>query len=211
VADHHSNARKTPTRTEQAELAQAVGARLREAREMACFSQQQAAKMLGYSNSTKLSKIESGKHSSQIPLWVLKRSAELYDVSLDYLTGVTETMERDEDKRSIGREMAVHMRESWERMRMRDVVVQGGVIERVKMLEDGLVLVDMEAKESQQAMSRFVALNEKTWLDMRGGTRLEAAIERTADAARHSRARVRRFRSENASAGGRSQLDLVFV
>jgi len=69
----------------------------------------------------------------------------------------------------------------------------------------------MEAKESQQAMSRFVALNEKTWLDMRGGTRLEAAIERTADAARHSRARVRRFRSENASAGGRSQLDLVFV
>lgn len=211
MVDHHSSARKPPTRTEQSELAQAAGARLREAREMACLSQQQAARMLGYSNSTKLSKIESGKHSSQIPLWVLKRSAELYDVSLDYLTGVTETMERDEDKHSIMREMMVHMRESWERMRMRDVAVQGAMLERIKMIEDGLILADKEAREAQQAMSRFVTLNEKSWLDMRGGSRLESAIERTADAARHSRAKVRRFRAENASAGGRSQLDLVFV
>lgn len=76
-----------PTRAEQAELARVVGLRLKEAREAVGMSQLDAAKQLGYANSTKLSKIESGKHSSQILMWVLIRAAELYDVSLDYLVG----------------------------------------------------------------------------------------------------------------------------
>jgi len=212
VADQRTTrAQKVPTRAEQAELAHAVGARLKEAREMACLSQQQAARMLGYSNSTKLSKIESGRHSSQIPLWVLKRAAELYDVSPDYLTGITETMERDEDKHSLMREMMVHMRESWESMRMRDVAVQGAMLERVKSIEDGLALVDAENQEAREAMQRFIELNRKAWLDMRGGARLESAVERAAEASRHSRARVKRFRADNAMSGGNSQLDLVFI
>lgn len=206
-----SRAQKVPTRTEQAELAHAVGIRLKEAREMACLSQQQAARMLGYSNSTKLSKIESGRHSSQIPLWVLKRAAELYDVSLDYLTGITETMERDEDRQAINREMMIHMRESWEAMRMRDVAVQGAMLERVKSLEDGLALVDQESQEALEAMQRFIALNRKSWLDMRGGSRLESAVERAAESSRKARARVKRFRADNAMSGGCPQMDLVFI
>ncbi len=74
---------KLPSRQEQAVLAKAVGARMREARELAGMSQIYAAKQLGYSNSSKLAKIEGGKDSSQIPMWVIKRSARLYDASID--------------------------------------------------------------------------------------------------------------------------------
>jgi Helix-turn-helix. len=209
VADH--KVKKLPTRAEQAELAHAVGLRLKEAREMACLSQQQAAKLLGYSNSTKLSKIESGRHSSQIPLWVLKRAAELYDVSLDYLTGITETMERDEDRDSMRREIMIHMRESWENMRSRDAKVIGALVERIVSVEDTALLVSREAGELQEAMQRYIELNRKNWLESRGGARLEAAVERTASAARHSSAKVKRFRNENKMSGGCPQLDLVFI
>ena len=206
-----SRAQKVPTRTEQAELAHAVGIRLKEAREMACLSQQQAARMLGYSNSTKLSKIESGRHSSQIPLWVLKRAAELYDVSLDYLTGITETMERDEDRQAINREMMIHMREAWETMRMRDVAVQGAMLERVKSLEDGLALVDQDCQEALESLQRIIELNKRAWLDMRGGARHESVVERAAESSRKARARIKRFRNENKMSGGCPQLDLVFI
>lgn len=74
-----------PGREQQAAYAKAVGERLRAARLAAGMSQLQAAQRIGYANSTKLSKIESGKHSSQIPMWALKRAAEVYGVSLGRL------------------------------------------------------------------------------------------------------------------------------
>ena len=113
-----------PSRQEQAALAKRIGGRLRETRLAAGFSQLNAAKHLGYANSSKLAKIEGGKDSSQIPIWMIKRAALLYNCSADYLVGNTETMEVDDARRATMSEMMTHMREDWERMRERDVITQ---------------------------------------------------------------------------------------
>lgn len=200
-----------PNRQEQAELARAVGERLREAREMVGMSQLNASRHIGYANSTKLSKIESGKHSSQIPIWVLKRAAQVYDVSLDYLMGITETMEQEDTRHSALREMMVHMREDWERIRQRDVLVQAGMLNRIKHVETSILLIEQEAEDAASALSRVAELNPDEWQDIRGGARLAAAVERTAAASRTARKNIKRFRAENAAAGGAPQLDLVFA
>ena len=200
----------TPNRQEQQELARAVGERLREAREMVGMSQLNAARQIGYANSTKLSKIESGRHSSQIPIWMLKRAAQIYDVSLDYLLGISATMEQEDCRHAALREMMFHMREDWERIRQRDVLVQAGMLNRIKHVESGITLIKQESEDAVAALYRVAELNPDTWQDLRGGARLVSAVERTAAAARTARANVRRFRAENAAAGGAPQLDLVF-
>lgn len=189
------------------ELSQTSGIRLREAREMAGLSRLQAVKMLGYSGA-KLSKIENGKHLGQIPLWLLKRSAELYDVSLDYLVGIKDEMGRDDIRRVIMREMAISMRESWERMRDNDVDHHSSMIEQVVMIEDSTALIEREAQKAQEAMARFIKANQRGWPDFRGGVRLESAIEKTAQRAIRCRADIRKFRAENATVGGCAQLSL---
>lgn len=200
-----------PNRQEQSMLARNVGARLKEAREMVGLSQLNAAKHIGYGNSTKLSKIETGKHSSQIPIWVLKRAAQVYDVSLDYLLGVTETMEREDVRHTALREMMVHMRQDWERMRSRDVLVQANMLERLKGIEQSTALIDCEAEKAEQAMLRLVELNPELWEDLKGGHKALNSIQMTAAAARTARRKMQKFRNENRASGGEPQFDLVFV
>lgn len=199
-----------PSRLEQADLARAVGARLREARDMVGLSQITAAKQLGYANSTKLAKIESGKHSSQIPIWVIKRAAELYDVSVDYLLGITESMEREDARHSVMREMMIHMRERWEKLRERDVIVQMGIIERVVSVENCITSIEKEATDALTALNRVIELNPE-WEDIKGGSKLLSSIERTTASSRNAKSKIRRFRTENAASGGLPQIDLVFV
>lgn len=198
-----------PNRQDQAVLARSVGKRLREAREMVGLSQLNAAKQLGYANSSKLAKIEGGKDSSQIPLWVIKRASCLYDVAVDYLLGNTETMEVGDTRHAALREMSTHMREHWERLRQRDVMVEQALRERIIAIEETVVLLESEASEASAAMARCAELNPE-WQDMRGGSRLFDAVERTAAAARTSRSKLNRYRREAKAAGGAPQLDLVF-
>jgi len=198
-----------PSRRDQAALARSVGERMREARLMLGISQLTAARQLGYANSSKLAKIEGGKDSSQIPLWVIKRISCLYDVSVDYLLGNTETMEVEDVRHAALREMNVHMRERWERLRQRDVMADLALRERIVSIEDSIVLLEREASETSAAMARYVELNP-SWADMRGGSRLLDAVERTAAAARTARSRLNRYRREAREAAGAPQLDLVF-
>ncbi|MBN3789304.1 helix-turn-helix transcriptional regulator [Burkholderia sp. Ac-20353] len=65
-----------------------VAARLRHQLE-----QQDAAKLLGYQNSSALSKIEGGQ--ANMPRGLLVRAAVAYSVSTDFLLGLTDDPERD--------------------------------------------------------------------------------------------------------------------
>lgn len=76
---------KIPSREDQQAMAVEAGRRFTSARLAAGLSQLDAARQFGYSNSSKLSKIESGTHSSQIPVWTIRRAATLYGVSCGYL------------------------------------------------------------------------------------------------------------------------------
>ena len=210
IAKRLTAANVIPSKDEQIALVQAIGLRLREARLAAGFSQLNAAKHLGYANSSKLAKIEGGKDSSQIPIWMIKRAALLYNCSADYLVGNTETMEVDDARRATMSEMMTHMREDWERMRERDVITQQGMVERIVTVENTVTLFEIEAAEAEKALARLIEINPK-WSEIKGGSRVEDAVARTAAAARTARHRLNRHRRESRAAASTPQRDLVFT
>lgn len=199
----------TPTMAEMQALVVQTGDRLRQARERAALDQYDAAALLGYSNSSKLSKIESGKHSSQIPLWVLKRAAEMYCVSLDWLVGDRKEPDLTDPHT---RDLMLMYRRIWESMRQRDLAVQDIVAAEVDDIGRSLDTVAAEAAEMQEAMQRFIELNRKEWPNTRGGMRLEAAVERTELTARRARNQDRKRRNAPAPTLEQcGQVDLVFI
>lgn len=203
--------RGVPSRQEQVLLARNVGERLREAREIQGYSQVKAAHLLGYANSTKLAKIEGGRDSSQIPLWVVKRAALLYDVSIDYLLGNSETMEVDERRNHAARDTIILMREEWERLRWRDMVVTRRVQDRVEAVDQLVSLMCQQVGEAHEALNRVEELNPRRWEDIRGGARLQSAITRAAATGRTADTRLRRIHHEARTAAGGVQPELGLV
>lgn len=201
---------RVPSRPEQVELVRSIGERLREAREMQGYSQLKAAKMLGYENSTKLSKIETGRDSTQVPLWLLKRASQVYDVSLDYIMGTTETMVVDERRNQAARDTILLMRTAWERQHWRDLKVIGEALTRIERIEDYMRLLADQLDEAHGALSRVAELNPRRWGDMRGGSRLESAVTRAACTGRTVRTELYKLRRDaNVPKGGaQTELDL---
>lgn len=166
-----------PDREAQRVIAAAVGGRLREARELAGFNQLTAAALLGYSNSSKLAKIESGKDSSQIPLWVIKRAAPLYDVSVDYLLGITDAPESESINHFVLGETMKQMGAHLAQQVHQDVMAQQALLEHMAAIEAAFTVIDAEAAAAQGAMERIATLNPQ-WDGIRGGARLMDAVGR---------------------------------
>lgn len=84
---------------------EALGSRLRMARELAGLSQAQAAKLLSLHRPS-VSEIEAGRR--RVSAEELCRFAEIYDVKLSWLTGMHEEEETQEDEkvRLAARELA---------------------------------------------------------------------------------------------------------
>lgn len=74
-------------------LRKVMSRRLKKARELNGWSQEQAAAKLGYTNSTQLSLAE--KAERLMPLANIVKAAEVFGVSVDYLLGISDEPERD--------------------------------------------------------------------------------------------------------------------
>ncbi|WP_367155636.1 helix-turn-helix transcriptional regulator [Methylomonas sp. HYX-M1] len=80
-------------------LSKKIGSRLREAREMCQFTQKTAARLLGVDQLTiKALEGSDGPDNGYIPLLLIADCAKLYDVSIDYLFGLTDDFETGPDK-----------------------------------------------------------------------------------------------------------------
>lgn len=126
-----------------------IGARMREAREIAGFSQSKAAKLLGYANSSRLNKIECATDVSRVGVDLVIRASKLYDVSADFLLGLSDDWERDVmmlQQKQIG----VALLEHWERARASE-------LNAIRILNNKLVAVQ---KAVQFGIQRSRMLNE---------------------------------------------------
>lgn len=101
---------------DQDALVRTIGQRMREARELCNLSQSEAARRLGYANPSKLSKVEAAADTSSVPLWLIHGAARLYEVSADYLFGITDDWET-----GAPRGTQAFLLDTWERLRQRDL------------------------------------------------------------------------------------------
>jgi transcriptional regulator with XRE-family HTH domain len=64
-----------------------IGQRLKQARELNNLNLFDASIKLGYSNSSKLSKIENAQAANTVPIWLINKAASLYQVTVDWIFG----------------------------------------------------------------------------------------------------------------------------
>lgn len=165
-----------PSRVLQLKLVKTIGDRLREAREICNMPQIEAAKRLGYSNPSKLSKVEKATDTNSVPLWLILRAAQIYEVSTDFLFGITDDWELSVQK-CIERDIDNYIIAAWEEERLKDIQNIKKVKDEQKKLYEYIHLMFLEQDELQTALQRFRELNRE-FDDMRGGSRLVSTVER---------------------------------
>lgn len=175
---------------EQARLVQVIGARLAEARELCNMSQSVAAQRLGYSNSSKLSKVEGATDTNSVPLWLIVRASKLYDVSIDFLFGTSDDWET-----GLKRPVQGWLLDTWQAARVRDLAELEKLHRRVAAVSSLLPAVADEAWRVAEAIERFAELNPE-FEEMRGSARLAAAAENLISLAANANGAAQRFRVE---------------
>jgi len=194
AAEKKSTGKPTSIRQEQAAAVKIIGARMREARELCNLSQQAAAKRLGYSNSSKLSKVEGATDTNSVPLWLILRAAKVYEVSIDFLFGASDDWETGA-RMTQEREVSTWLHDAFEKARLRDMQTLRLLHDRVQTLSETVADMVALTEEAGLALTRFAELNP-AFEEMRAGSRLVAAVERASNAAKSAKARMARFRME---------------
>ena len=187
-------AKPSSNRVEQAALVKTIGTRCREARELCNISQSVAAKRFGYSNPSKLSKVEGATDTNSVPLWLIARAAKVYEVSVDYIFGATDDWETG-SRMSQERAISGWMFDAWDKQRSRDMDVIHKIHKKVDAIDTSIASMLDAAGEANAALARFGELNPD-FEDMRGGSRLVSAIGRVSDAAKSAKAKMTRIHFE---------------
>lgn len=173
---------------EQTELVRVIGARMRQARELCNLSQSVAARRLGYSNPSKLSKVEGATDTNSVPLWLIVRVAKVYEVSVDFLFGLTDDWEV-----GVPRGVQPWLFDAWEKARQRD-------LEALARLHREIAAVSLHTAELVAgivgATDALVTLRTRApaFDDLPASASLAGRLERLQERARAADAALKRFR-----------------
>ena len=167
----------THPKHEQANVIRTIGQRMREARELYNMSQVMAARRLGYSNPSKLSKIESASDTNSVPLWVIARAAKLYEVSIDFLMGASSDWEPKRSRSDETVELG-WMAAAMESITRREMLVLRSLHDRLEQLDRLLPGLHACALEVDRTLARVKELNPAAYEDLRAGTAHEFAVEK---------------------------------
>ncbi len=157
-----------------------VGKRLFSARNLARMSQVDAARELGYQNSSALSKIEAGR--LQWPQWLIPEASQLYGVSCDYIYGLSEYPERDPsavEHAAVVRSVRAMMLSNAEQV--------AGALLKVQSIE-GPAYMKLEAlaKRILDLHEEFTVMRENNPVfdaEVRGGARVKATVDKVRELA----------------------------
>lgn len=198
------------TKVEQSILVKTIGNRLREARELCNLSQITAAKRFGYSNSSKLSKIEGATDTNSVPLWFIFRAAKVYEVSLDFLFGITDDWETG-IRMTQEREVSGWVMDAFEKARYRDLDTLKKLNDKIEAITGAIFAQGIAADEANAALLRFIELNPD-FEDMKAGSTLVAKVGRVSDAAKNAKAKITKFKLEcTIAAKDSNQLSLALL
>ena len=165
---------ETPAlRRKQIEAVKTIGARLKASRVLSNLSLSEAARRLGYSNPSKLSKVENATDTNSVPLWLIRDAAELYEVSTEYLFGLSDDWEC-----GAHRGMTPYLLDQWDRMRSRDLQALIALQQHVEAATAVIPAIQRDAQGVIDAINRLADLNGDEFLELRGGSILTAAANR---------------------------------
>lgn len=176
-------------------MVRTIGERMRQARELCNLSQSAAAKRLGYANPSKLSKVEAATDTNSVPLWLIRKAAEVYEVSVDFLFGFTDDWEVGA-RMTQEREVSAWLAKALSDGRERDLLALKQLNDRLSVLRDAVAVGIAMMKEADAALERFSALNPEFAEDMRGSNRLVNAVKNAAAAAQQSGAKLAKLKLE---------------
>lgn len=159
-------------RHQQAQLVKTIGTRLKESRELCNLSLSEAARLLGYSNPSKLSKVENSTDTLSVPFWLIPAAAQLYDVSTEFLFGLT-----DEWETGCWRGVSPFLIHVWDAQRARDLKALAVLNRRVIAAVESFPTLAEAAQNALGAVEAFT-LQNKDFDDLPGGARLMAAARR---------------------------------
>jgi transcriptional regulator with XRE-family HTH domain len=142
------------TKHDQDALVRTIGQRMREARELCNLTQSEAARRLGYANPSKLSKVEAATDTNSVPLWLIHSASKLYEVSVDYLFGITDDWET-----GVPRGTQAFLLDAWEKMRERDLLVLDRLHREVVAVSGGTGAMLCAVKELSAAISLYCGRN----------------------------------------------------
>lgn len=198
---------QTPSRQDQATLSLEIGLRMLESRKMAGLSQIDAARRFGYSNPSKLSKVEKGV-SPQIPIWLIRKAAIVYDVSCDYLFGVTATMERDDVEHAALRELHAFLYAEFDKRNGQNIVDLAALRQRLIDIESMIVLADLQGDQLMECANNII--KQKAWLEIKGGNKLYNCVDRLCHTIKTSSKRYKDIRREmRVKSGTEYQMNLL--
>ena len=173
---------------DQSMLVKTIGERMRQARELCNLSQSAAAKQLGYSNPSKLSKVESAIDTNSVPLWLVHAAARLYQVNVGYLFGLNDDWEPE-----APRSAQVWLLERWNEMRIRDMSALDRVhAEVVTVAQTTSDLLD-GVRRMGDALSAFRTRNGE-FDDMPASALLVGRLARLEAVARDAEAKLKKLR-----------------
>lgn len=179
-----------PLGKKNAALCMVVGERLKAARELCNLSLSEAARLLGYANPSKLSKVENATDTNSVPFWLIPTAAQLYDVSTEYLFGLSEEWET-----GCYRGITPFLQQQWDQQRARDLKAISVLNRRILAALEAFPNLAWAATSTLEALEAFRTRNE-IFDDLPGGARLMATAHRLRAVAADANAAQKRLRLE---------------
>lgn len=184
---------ESPSKHARLEVLRVLGSRLRAARELCQLSQIAASRRLGC-EASRLARIESATDTNSVPLWLIRRAAEVYEVGAGYLLGEGGADDWETGYRMTQeREVSAWLAKAWADARVHDVQARLQLEARVSAIRETVDASIDAARELDAALKRFVELNPAFEEDMRGSNRMANAVEGVAVAAAQANAKMTRI------------------
>lgn len=172
---------------DQAELVRVIGDRMREARELCNLSQSEAARRIGYANPSKLSKVELATDTNSVPLWLIVRAARVYEVSVDFLFGLSGDWEI-----GVQRGVSGWLFDAWQKARERDLASLGHLHAEIRAVSVHITAMAADVREVAQALDLLRTRNP-AFDDMPASGTLAGRLERLQERAHAGEKALRQF------------------